>query len=372
MEETNRVKEPRNSLTYKDAGVDIERGDRLIERIKPLAAATMRPEVLAGLGGFGAMVEIPMDRYRRPVLVSGADGVGTKLRLAIDAGQHDYVGIDLVAMCANDVLAQGAEPLYFLDYYATGQLDEDVAYAVVKGIAQGCKQAGCALIGGETAEMPGMYANKDYDLAGFCVGIVERDNIIDGSAVKAGQALIGLASSGPHSNGFSLIRKVLEVHGMPLDTVIDRTPSSMPAATANSARDRTLVECLLEPTRIYARSVLGAMHGGGIVGVAHITGGGLTENIPRMLPKGLNAHVDLGAWPQLAVFTWLQRAAGIDDAEMRRTFNCGVGLVLCVDADRVTAVCETLRDMGERVFEMGTVEAAEHPESAPRVIYGSR
>ena len=342
----------RNSITYRDAGVDIEGGNRLVERIKPLAEGTRRAGVVSGLGGFGGLFELPVDRYRRPVLVSGTDGVGTKLRLAIDAGRHDAVGIDLVAMCANDVVVQGAEPLYFLDYYATGKLDEDVAYQVVAGIARGCELAGMALIGGETAEMPGMYADADYDLAGFCVGVVEYDAIIDGSQVTPGDILLGLASSGPHANGFSLIRKILSDSGASLDLVLG---------------ERTLLECLLEPTRIYVQSILALLQSVPVKAIAHITGGGLSENIPRGLPAGTCARLDTTAWPAPAIFRWLQDNAALDDAEFRRTFNCGIGMTLCVGEQHADAATEVLRARGERSWPIGVIEGSD--SSSPHVIY---
>jgi phosphoribosylformylglycinamidine cyclo-ligase len=342
----------RNPITYRDAGVDIDTGNRLVERIKPLAESTRRPGVVSGLGGFGGLFELPVDRYRRPVLVSGTDGVGTKLRLAIDAGIHDGIGIDLVAMCANDVVVQGAEPLYFLDYYATGKLDEEVAYRVVASIAEGCKRAGMALIGGETAEMPGMYAEEDYDLAGFCVGVVERDAIVDGSSVTPGDTLLGLASSGPHANGYSLIRRILTDSGTDLDMPID---------------GRTLIGVLLEPTRIYVASILALLESIPVKAIAHVTGGGLSENIPRVLPAGTRARLDVSSWRQPEIFHWLAATAGLDDAELRRTFNCGIGMTVCVAEDQAAAATDILRQRGEEVWSIGTVETAE-PDSA-RVIY---
>src|SRR5246127_1755223 len=301
-------------LTYRDAGVDIDAGDELVERIKPIVKRTMRPEVLAGVGGFGALVALPQG-YKRPVLVSGTDGVGTKLRLAIDLGRHDTIGIDLVAMCANDVVVQGAEPLFFLDYYATGKLRVGVAEAVVRGIVEGCVQAGAALVGGETAEMPGMYHGEDYDLAGFCVGVVEKDAIIDGTRTASGDAIVGLASSGPHSNGYSLIRKLL-------------TPARATADTMVSGR--ALFERLLAPTRIYVKPLLALIRALPVHALAHITGGGLTDNIPRVLPAGLEAVLERDRWPRDPVFDWLQRAGNVDAAEMYRTFNCGIGMVVVV------------------------------------------
>ncbi len=342
----------RKSITYRDAGVDIDRGNRLVERIKPLAERTRRAGVVTGLGGFGGLFELPVDRYRQPVLVSATDGVGTKLRLAIDTGHHGGVGIDLVAMCANDVIVQGAEPLYFLDYYATGKLDEAVAYQVVEGIARGCELSGMALIGGETAEMPGMYAAGDYDLAGFCVGVVERDAIIDGSGVTQGDILLGLASSGPHANGYSLIRKILSDGGASLDMPMD---------------GRTLAEALLEPTRIYVTSVLALLQSVPIKAIAHITGGGLSENIPRVLPVGTRARIDARAWPRPAIFRWLQDSAALDDAEFRRTFNCGIGMTLCVAEEHVGAAGDILRRQGEQSWAIGVIE--ESGSNAPQVVY---
>ena len=333
-----------NGLRYRDAGVDIDRGNRLVERIKPHALATTRPEVIGGIGGFGALMRVPLDRYREPVLVSGTDGVGTKLRLAIDQGRHRTIGIDLVAMCVNDILTLGAEPFFFLDYLATGKLDEDVAAAVVEGIAEGCRQAGAALIGGETAEMPGMYHHSDYDLAGFCVGLAEREQILDGRSIAAGDVLIGLASSGPHSNGYSLIRKVIELVSPPLDRSFgsDRT---------------TLADALLAPTRIYAPEVNTLLTSGALKGLAHITGGGLTENTPRMLPAGLGATLNPAQWPQPPVFEWLATAGGIAPAEMRRTFNCGIGMVACVRAEDASASLRALADTGQDAWLIGEVTA---------------
>ena len=330
-----------NRLTYRDAGVDIDRGRRLVDLIKPLAASTRRPEVIGGVGGFGALFEVPAG-YRRPVLVSGADGAGTKLALAIELGRHEGVGIDLVAMCANDVSSAGAEPLFFLDYFATGRFDEDLAAAVVRGIAEGCRRAGAALVGGESAEMPGMYAGGDYDLAGFCVGIVERDRIIDGSRVAPGDALIGLASSGLHANGYSLVRKVLEVSGCRLDREIGGRP---------------LAEVLLEPTRIYVASVLDLLGHVEVRGIAHITGGGLVENVPRMLPEDTGARLDPRAWPRDPVFDWLAAEGGIAEEEMRRTFNCGLGLVAAVAGEDLDTAMRRLRDRGEHPFVVGEVTA---------------
>ncbi|HFD86585.1 MAG TPA: phosphoribosylformylglycinamidine cyclo-ligase [Gammaproteobacteria bacterium] len=303
-------------LSYKDAGVDIDAGNSLIDRIKSHAVRTRRDGVLAGLGGFGALFELPLDRYSHPILVSGTDGVGTKLRLALELGKHDTIGIDLVAMCVNDIIVAGAEPLFFLDYYATGKLDLDVATDVIKGIADGCLQAGAALTGGETAEMPGMYEGDDYDLAGFCVGIVEKDKILDGANVAAGDVLLGLSSSGPHSNGYSLIRKVLEVSGDPLDSRCGET---------------TLGEALLAPTTIYVKPLLELLQSIDIHALAHITGGGLTENLPRVLPNNTEAHIDTGSWQRPPVFEWLAAAGNIEEQEMLRTFNCGIGMVVVLE-----------------------------------------
>jgi len=334
----------RSSLTYRDAGVDIDAGDELVERIKPRVRGTHRPGVLGGLGGFGALFEIPPGRWRHPVLVSGTDGVGTKLRLAIDTGRHDTVGIDLVGMCVNDVVVQGAEPLFFLDYYATGRLDVDVAERVIGGIADGCVLAGCALVGGETAEMPGMYEGSDYDLAGFCVGVVEKDRILDGSATRAGDVVIGLESSGPHSNGYSLIRKLISVSGASDSTRIDGEP---------------LFDLLMKPTRIYVQAVLALLDQVDVHGIAHITGGGLSENIPRVLPEGLEVRLDPAAWQRGGVWRWIQSAGNIPDAEMHRTFNCGIGMTLQVartDADRTIAA---LAAAGEQPRLIGEVVSGE-------------
>jgi phosphoribosylformylglycinamidine cyclo-ligase len=330
----------RPSLTYRDAGVDIDAGEELVERIKPRVARTHRPEVLAGIGGFGAMIELPEGRWRRPVLVAGTDGVGTKLRLAIDTGLHDGVGQDLVAMCANDVVVQGAEPLFFLDYYATGRLSVEVAERVIAGIAEGCVKAGCALVGGETAEMPGMYAEGDYDLAGFCVGVVERDRIIDGSRTRAGDAIIGLASSGPHSNGFSLIRRLIEVTGTNAETML------------GGAR---LFDLLMAPTRIYVKSLLRLAAAVDVHGYAHITGGGLTDNIPRVLPSGLGARLDAGSWRRDPVWDWIRASGRISDAEMHRTFNCGIGMIAIVARSEADAAMEMLRAAGEQASVIGEV-----------------
>ncbi|MGB0721424.1 MAG: phosphoribosylformylglycinamidine cyclo-ligase [Gammaproteobacteria bacterium] len=339
-------------LTYRDAGVDIDAGNALVERIKPHVARARRPEMLGGIGGFGGLFALPVDRYREPVLVSGTDGVGTKLRLAIDLGRHDGVGIDLVAMCVNDIIVTGAEPLFFLDYYATGKLQLDVAEQVVAGIADGCTQAGCALIGGETAEMPGMYEGDDYDLAGFAVGVAERDRIIDGSAVSPGDALVAMASSGPHSNGYSLIRKVLSVSG---------------ADASDDLDGRSLADSLIAPTRIYVKPLLGLMKQVQVRALAHITGGGLLENIPRVLPPGTAARIHRDSWNLPAVFDWLQAQGRIADEEMHRTFNCGVGMVLCVGCDDADSVIAALNHAGEKAWRIGEIIPAAQAQ-APVVI----
>ena len=341
------------SLSYKDAGVDIDAGNALIEKIKGAAKRTRRPEVMAGLGGFGALFELPTG-YREPVLVSGTDGVGTKLRLALDHGKHDTVGIDLVAMCVNDLIVCGAEPLFFLDYYATGKLDVDTAAAVVGGIADGCELSGCSLIGGETAEMPGMYEGEDYDLAGFCVGIGEKSELIDGSKVSVGDKLIGLASSGPHSNGYSLIRKVLEVNGTdPATEQLDGKP---------------LIDLLMEPTRIYVKPLLELIKKSQVNALAHITGGGLLENIPRVLPENAKAVIDTQAWQRPAVFDWLQKGGNIEELEMYRTLNCGVGMVICVPADRADEALELLAASGETAFELGTISELSPGEEQVQLV----
>ena len=322
-------------LSYRDAGVDIDAGDALVEAIKPFARRTLRPEVLAGIGGFGALCRVPR-KYRQPVLVSGTDGVGTKLKLAFAFGRHDTVGIDLVAMSVNDVLVQGAEPLFFLDYFACGKLDNRVALAVVKGIARGCELAGCALIGGETAEMPGMYPTGEYDLAGFCVGVVERKRIISGRAIRPGDVLLGLASSGAHSNGYSLIRKILE----------------------RAAPDAAMIDAIMQPTRIYVRSILKLLRSVNVKGLAHITGGGLVGNVPRVLPPRTRAVVDARAWPRPALFEWLQRKGAVAEAEMHRVFNCGIGMVAVVAAGDARRAASRLRALGETVYEIGFIEKA--------------
>ncbi|MCH7822200.1 MAG: phosphoribosylformylglycinamidine cyclo-ligase [Proteobacteria bacterium] len=328
---------PTKPMTYRDAGVNIDAGNTFVERIKPLVQRTMRPEVLAGLGGFGGLFALSPERYREPVLVSGTDGVGTKLMLAQHLHRHDTIGIDLVAMCVNDVIVQGAEPLFFLDYFACGKLDIDVAADVISGIAAGCSQAGAALIGGETAEMPDMYADGNYDLAGFCVGAVERSDMIDGGTVAAGDALIGIASSGPHSNGFSLIRKVLDIAGA---TEIDGRPAH---------------DVLLEPTRIYVKAMLALISAVTVKGIAHITGGGISENLPRIIPDGLQAQVDTSSWQQSAVFEWLARHGNIEVDEMRRTFNCGIGMIAVTRKTDVATALAILKDQGEDAWHLGQI-----------------
>jgi phosphoribosylformylglycinamidine cyclo-ligase len=332
----------RAPVTYRDAGVDIDAGEELVERIKPGVRRSMRREVLGGIGGFGALVEVPLDRYRKPVLVSGTDGVGTKLRVAIDTGRHDSVGIDLVAMCANDVVVQGAEPLYFLDYFATGKLDVDVAARVIEGIVEGCVQAGCALVGGETAEMPGMYHGEDYDLAGFCVGIVDKDRIIDGTKTVPGDVVLGLPSSGPHSNGFSMIRKILQVSGADLEADIDGS---------------ALVDRLMAPTRIYVKALLSLIGGVPVHGLSHITGGGLVDNIPRVIPTGMEVVLERKAWRREPIFDWLQKSGAVTDAEMYRVFNCGIGMTVHVaasDADQAIAI---LAAAGQEALIIGEVKS---------------
>ncbi|MEJ2138613.1 MAG: phosphoribosylformylglycinamidine cyclo-ligase [Gammaproteobacteria bacterium] len=332
----------KKSVTYRDAGVDIDAGNRLVEQIKPLVKSTHRDGVLGSIGGFGGLFQLDVSKYREPVLVSGADGVGTKLRLAIELGMHDTVGIDLVAMCVNDVIVQGAEPLFFLDYYGCGKLDTATATAVVSGIAEGCRQAGAALIGGETAELPGMYAGADYDLAGFCVGAVEKAAIIDGSEVGAGDSIIGLASSGPHSNGYSLIRKILE-------------QSSLNARS--SWQDRTLGEALLTPTRIYVRSILELIAALPVHAIAHITGGGIPENLVRVLNPDVDAHIDMQSWERPEIFRWLQQEADIEESEMLRTFNCGIGMMVIVPKAQTDQALATLSATGESAALIGSISA---------------
>jgi phosphoribosylformylglycinamidine cyclo-ligase len=338
----DRLMTERAPVTYRDSGVDIDAGDELVERIKPRVKRSMRPEVLGGIGGFGALVEVPLDRYRKPVLVSGTDGVGTKLRLAIDTQRHDGVGIDLVAMCVNDVIVQGAEPLFFLDYYASGKLDVGVGERVIAGIVEGCVQAGCALVGGETAEMPGMYHGADYDLAGFCVGIVEKDAIIDGSKTRAGDLVLGLPSSGPHSNGFSLIRKILQVANADLEADLQGV---------------SLIDRLMAPTRIYVKPLLKLMHEVSLHGLSHITGGGLVDNIPRVLPEGLEVVLERKAWPREVIFEWLQQQGKVADAEMYRVFNCGIGMTVQVSAGDAQRAIGILRAAGQEALVIGEVRS---------------
>ena len=336
-----------DGLTYADAGVDIEAGNAFVDSIKPLVAATMRPGADGAIGGFGGLFDLKAAGYSDPLLVAANDGVGTKLKLAIDSGKHDTVGIDLVAMCVNDLIVQGAEPLFFLDYFASGKLDAKIAAQVVAGIAEGCRMAGCALLGGETAEMPDMYADGDYDLAGFSVGAVDRDRVLPSSTLSEGDVLLGLASDGVHSNGFSLVRRIVERAGLSLDD------------TAPFDEGTTLGNALLTPTRIYVKSLLPHLKAGnGIKALAHITGGGLPDNLPRVLPEGLSASIDLSAVDVPPVFNWLRSAGGVADHEMLRTFNCGVGMVLVVAAEEARAVTDALKAAGERVFELGALEKA--------------
>ncbi|RVU32822.1 phosphoribosylformylglycinamidine cyclo-ligase [Neptunomonas marina] len=344
----------KTSLSYKDAGVDIDAGNALVDRIKGVAKRTARPEVMGGLGGFGALCEIPAG-YKQPVLVSGTDGVGTKLRLAMDLGKHDTIGIDLVAMCVNDLVVAGAEPLFFLDYYATGKLNVDTAADVVTGIGKGCELAGAALVGGETAEMPGMYDGDDYDLAGFCTGVVEKSEIIDGSKVAAGDTLIGLKSSGPHSNGYSLIRKILEVADADLEQSIDGT---------------TLGNALMEPTRIYVKSILKLMKQVQVNALSHITGGGLLENIPRVLPADTKAVINTSSWVIPGVFQWLQSAGNVDSKEMYRTFNCGVGMVICVPSAQAQDALNCLAEAGEEAWVIGEIANAASDEEQVELVDG--
>ncbi len=345
---------PTQSLTYQDAGVSIDEGNLLVEKIKPLAKATMRKEVLAGLGGFGALFELPLDRYKKPVLVSGTDGVGTKLKLAFDLNDHSTIGIDLVAMCVNDLIVGGAEPLFFLDYYATSKLNALQAARVIAGIAEGCKQSGCALVGGETAEMPGMYQAEEYDLAGFCVGIVEKEDIITADRVKHGDILIAIASSGVHSNGYSLVRKVIEYSKAKLD---------MPFA------DSTLGKTLLTPTKIYVNTILTLLKQFNIHAISHITGGGFTENIPRVLPDYTRAKINLNSWTLPEVFQWLQQQGNIPQQEMLRTFNCGAGIVMAIAQQDKKAVLDALTQMGEVAWEIGHIESS--TQQQPFVFYYS-
>ncbi len=342
-------------LSYKAAGVDIDAGDALVERIRPLAKRTLRDGVLAGIGGFGALFEVPK-RYREPVLVSGTDGVGTKLKLAFALNRHDTVGVDLVAMSVNDILVQGAEPLFFLDYFACGRLDVDTAASVIGGIARGCEQAGCALIGGETAEMPDMYPDGEYDLAGFAVGVVEKSKAIDGRAIAPGDAVLGLASSGAHSNGYSLVRRVIERAWGRIDA----------PQMSDDFHGRPFADVVLEPTRIYVKPVLALMAELPVKGLAHITGGGLVENVPRILAPGLQARLQRDAWTMPPLFSWLQREGGVADAEMHRVFNCGIGMVLVVDAERADDALQRLRAAGETVWRIG--EIADCADGAPQAV----
>jgi phosphoribosylformylglycinamidine cyclo-ligase len=344
------------ALTYSDAGVHLDNGNLLIERIKPFADRTRRPEMLGRLGGFGALFEIPLARYKNPVLVSGTDGVGTKLKLANICRKHDTIGIDLVAMCVNDIVTSGAEPLFFLDYYATAHLDVDMTTKVIEGISKGCELAGAALVGGETAEMPGMYHQGDYDLAGFCVGIVEKAAIIDGSQIQAGDALIGIASSGTHSNGYSLIRKILEI------------PNSPFSLDKDFEGRRTLGEVLLEPTRIYVKPLLQLLQKMPVHGLAHITGGGLLENVPRILPTGLCANINIKSWIRPPIFDWLQQQGNITNKEMYRTFNCGIGMVICMAQENIEKALKHLKEMGEMAWLIGEIET--HPSETIRLQNG--
>ena len=335
------------SLSYRDAGVDINAGDSLVERIKPFAKRTMRPEVLGDLGGFGALVEISQ-KYRHPVLVSGTDGVGTKLKLAFEWDQHDTVGIDLVAMSVNDILVQGAEPLFFLDYFACGKLDVERAAAVIKGIAAGCEQSGCALIGGETAEMPGMYPDGEYDLAGFAVGVVEKEQVINGRSIVVGDVVLGLASNGIHSNGYSLVRKIIE--------------RAQPELDAEFNQGKTLRQAIIAPTRLYVKPILAALKQFTIKGMAHITGGGISENVPRILPENTVAAIDSQSWPLPKLFQWLQQAGNVETQEMYRTFNCGIGMVLVVNAEDADAIQKFLQQQGETIYQIGRIRTREGGE----------
>lgn len=339
------------SISYRDAGVDMEAGDALIEEIKPYAKRTMRPEVLAGIGGFGSLFEMPK-KFKNPVLVSGTDGVGTKLKLAFQLDKHDTVGIDLVAMSVNDILVQGAEPLFFLDYFACGKLEVGTAAAVIKGIAQGCEQSGCALVGGETAEMPGMYPAGEYDLAGFAVGCVDKENIINGTTIAAGDVVLGLASSGAHSNGYSLIRKLIEKSGIDM---------------AADFHGQPFKDVVMAPTRIYVKPLLQLIAAMPVKGMAHITGGGLTENVPRVLPAGLTAEIKQGSWVMPPLFTWLQQQGNVTDTEMHRTFNCGIGMVVIMSAENAPAAKKLLEEAGEKVAIIGAIRAQQAGE-APTVV----
>ena len=339
------------SLSYAKSGVNIDAGEALVKRISPYAKATRRPEVITGLGGFGALFELPIEKYKKPILVSGTDGVGTKLKLAIELNQHDSIGIDLVAMCANDLIVTGAEPLFFLDYYATGKLNVDTGESIIKGIANGCEQAGCALVGGETAEMPGMYQAQDYDLAGFCVGIVEKHQLIDGRNVKPGDHLIALPSSGVHSNGFSLVRKILNYKNIKLtDRFLDNSPETIGA-------------CLLTPTKIYVKSILHLIKQFEVKAISHITGGGITENLPRVLPQGVKACINLKSWEPSHLFKWLQKSGNVQQHEMLRTFNYGVGLIIAVEPKLTDQIISLLKVLGEQAWKIGSIEksVADHP-----------
>jgi phosphoribosylformylglycinamidine cyclo-ligase len=345
-------KKDNQSISYKDAGVDIEAGDQLVERIKPFAKKTMRAEVLGGIGGFGSLFEVPK-KYKEPILVSGTDGVGTKLKLAFELNKHDTVGIDLVAMSVNDILVQGAEPLFFLDYFACGKLDVDTASQVIKGIAEGCTQSGCALVGGETAEMPGMYPEGEYDLAGFAVGVVEKSEIIDGKTIQSGDVVIGLASSGAHSNGYSLIRKII---------------SNEKADFLGSFDGKTLKDIVMEPTKIYVKSILKLKETIQIKGMAHITGGGITENIPRILGEDLMAEIQSSSWPLPKLFQWLQEKGNIPNVELYRTFNCGIGMAIVIDQKDVVKAKQILEEFNETVYEIGVIRKRESNENPTMVI----
>lgn len=345
------MSEQKQSLSYKDAGVDIDAGNALVENIKGAVKRTKRPEVMGGLGGFGSVCQLPTG-YKEPVLVAGTDGVGTKLRLAIDLAKHDTVGIDLVAMCVNDLIVQGAEPLFFLDYYATAKLDVDIASSVVEGIAEGCLQSGCALVGGETAEMPGMYHQGDYDIAGFCVGVAEKSRLIDGTKVMAGDQLIALGASGPHSNGFSLIRKVLEVNSTDTNELLE---------------GKSIADHLLEPTKIYVKSVLELIKTVEVNALSHITGGGFWENIPRVLPATAQAVINGNSWQWPSIFNWLKEQGNITEHEMYRTFNCGVGMIIAVPADKVELSIDLLNANGEKAWHIG--EIIEKPNNQEQVVF---
>ena len=344
------------SLSYRDSGVDIAAGDELVNRIKPLVKRTHRPGVLGGIGGFGALFELPIGKYKQPILVSGTDGVGTKLTLAGMMNQHDTIGIDLVAMCVNDIIVAGAEPLYFLDYFASGKLHVDQAEAVIKGIADGCVQSGCALTGGETAELPGMYSDGDYDLAGFAVGIVEKDQMLSPENVTEGDVILGLTSSGPHSNGYSLIRKIIE---------LTQSDLTQPFITGNT--NSTLGDALLAPTRIYVKSIMALLPHVNVSSLCHITGGGLLENLPRVLPKGVEANISLADWPLTDIFKWLQEKGNVEQKELFRTFNCGIGMIVCVPPDSVNQTIDILSREGETVHHLGEIVSADQPTDPPIV-----